>query len=156
MSSNPKFSSAPSASSLGSISPYPVWFGCAQKNWDNYARAFTVLTSSSLAMTCASPSFRVSGKCPHVTHSPLLSAHVQIPFMYCLGTLVLDQLERRGRRCRNEAGSRAKVKRAGHRAPELRSRFYFGRGMLYEQATYKVRIIRLCSPGYVQIASVRF
>ena len=95
-------------------------------------------------MTCASPSFHLSGKCPHATHSLLPSADVQIPFMYCLGTLVLDRLasypthgiplitrihgvrcgdERRGRRCRNEAGSHVKVKRAGHRAPELRSHF---------------------------------
>ena len=28
--------------------------------------------------------------------------------------------------------------------------------MLYEQATYRVGVIRLCNPGHVQIASVRF
>ena len=136
-----------------------------------------MLTFSSLAMTCASPSFRISAKCSHVTHSPSLSAHVQIPFMCCLGTLVLDRLasysthgislttrihwgrcgdERRGRRRRNEAGSRAKVKGAGHRARELHSHYISGRGMLYEQVTNKVPVIRLCSPGHVQIASVRF
>lgn len=43
-------------------------------------------------MTCASPSFRASGKCTYVTHSPSLLVHVQIPFMHCLGTLVLDRL----------------------------------------------------------------
>lgn len=119
MSSNPKFSSAPSAFSLGSIWPFPVWFGPAQQFhvlldslWRSTAselrRAFYVLTFSSLAMTCASPSSRLSGKCPHATHSPSLSAHVQIPFMHYP---------------RNEAESHAKVKRAGHRAPELRSHF---------------------------------
>ena len=135
MSSNPKFSSAPSASSLGSIWPFPIWFGRAQQS---HARLDFVRLASEvrqlcmgvyrfdfpfLAMTCASPSFRLSGKCPHSTHSPFLSAHVQIPFIYCLGTLVLDRLafypthgiplttrihrdrcgdEQRGRRCRNE------------------------------------------------------
>jgi hypothetical protein len=66
----------------------PLWCSTASE----LRRAFTCLTFSSLAMTCASPSFRLSGKCPHATHGPLLSAHVQIPFMYCLGTLVLDRL----------------------------------------------------------------
>jgi hypothetical protein len=102
-------------------------------------------------MTCTSSSFRVSGKCTHVTHSPSVLAHVQIPFMHCLGTLVLDRLasysthgipsttrihrgrcddERRGRRCRNEMGSHTKMKRAGHRAPELRSHFILDAGVI--------------------------
>jgi hypothetical protein len=77
-------------------------------------------------MTCASPSLRTSPANSHVTENPHFLAHIQIPVMCCLGTLVLSRLAssfthripftmcihrgrcsdgRRGRRCRNDAGS---------------------------------------------------
>jgi hypothetical protein len=95
-------------------------------------------------MTCASPSFRLSGKCPHATHSPSPSAHVQIPFMCCLGTLVLDRFasysihgiplitrihwSKVWRRATRKAvpersGNTRQSHGAWHRAPESRSQF---------------------------------
>ena len=77
-------------------------------------------------MTCASPSLYTSPANSHVTENPHFLAHIQIPVMCCLGTLVLSRLAasfthrilfttciqrgrcsdgRRGRRCRNDAGS---------------------------------------------------
>jgi hypothetical protein len=99
------------------------------------------------------------------------------PFMYCLGTLVLDRLASYSthgiplttrihrskvwrRATRKAVPERSGITRQSQEGWASSTRVAFavhlGRGMLYEQATYRVGVIRLCNPGHVQIAFVRF
>jgi len=128
-------------------------------------------------MTCASSSLHTFPASSHVTENPRFLAHIQIPVMCCLGTLVLGRLpssfthripfttcihpgkmwrratrkavpERRGIICRKLSGLGIEHQRC--------VRTYLGRSMLYEQAPYKVMESCSCSPGHVPIAFVRF
>jgi hypothetical protein len=147
-------------------------------NRDNLCMGSCHFDLPSLAMTCAPPSFRISGKCPHVTHGPsLLGAHTDprhvLPrdpgarstriFLHPQNTVDDAYSSGVGVAMSDEEGGAgttrdhvSKVEWTGHRAPETRSHPISDAGCYTSKPRTRSSVLRLCNPGHVLIAFVRF